>query len=199
MRKKILPPVLVILLILGGVLVGATSMNRDDEKNENIILNCDDCVPTDQLLTERGFFYIVELSWCMCGEVAYLDYYGCLVCYLSGLDMGELLQYMGNYVEVTGYLVDCPEGGCYVLDVESVTILPLCGDINGDTYVDMTIDIADAVYLINYLFRGGPEPVPELCVGDVNADGIVNVGDVVYLISYLFRGGAPPQDTCCES
>jgi hypothetical protein len=63
----------------------------------------------------------------------------------------------------------------------------LCGDLNGDT----VINSADVVYLINYLFKGGPAPDP-LWVGDVNCDGIINSADVVYLINYLFKGGPPP-------
>ena len=63
----------------------------------------------------------------------------------------------------------------------------VCGDCNGDGVVD----IADVVFLINYLFMSGPTPVP-LCAGDVNVDSVVNIADVVYLINYLFIGGPPP-------
>ncbi|MFH1335247.1 MAG: dockerin type I domain-containing protein [Candidatus Zixiibacteriota bacterium] len=48
------------------------------------------------------------------------------------------------------------------------------------------------VFLINYLFKGGPTPIP-LLAGDCNCDGNVDVGDVVYLINYLFKGGPPPS------
>ena len=63
----------------------------------------------------------------------------------------------------------------------------VCGDVNKDD----EIDIADVVYLINYLFIGGPAPNP-LWVGDVDGDGVLDVADVVYLINYLFIGGPPP-------
>jgi outer membrane protein assembly factor BamB len=63
------------------------------------------------------------------------------------------------------------------------------GDCNGDK----AINSSDIVYLINYLFIGGPTPVP-LAVGDVNCDGVVNSSDVVYLINYLFINGPTP---CC--
>jgi hypothetical protein len=61
------------------------------------------------------------------------------------------------------------------------------GDVNGDG----VINSADVVYLINYLFKGGPEPSP-LETGDVNCDGTINSADVVYLINYLFKGGPTP-------
>ncbi len=64
---------------------------------------------------------------------------------------------------------------------------PLCGNVNGDGVVN----IADVVYLINYLFIGGPPPDP-LSLADVNLDSVVNIADVVYLINYLFIGGPPP-------
>ena len=65
----------------------------------------------------------------------------------------------------------------------------LCGDADGDG----KIDIADAVYLLNYLFTGGPAP-DLLEAGDANCDGVVDIADVVYLINYLFIGGPPPCD-----
>jgi hypothetical protein len=63
----------------------------------------------------------------------------------------------------------------------------ICGDANGDG----VINSADVVYLINYLFKGGPAPNP-LWVGDANCDGTINSADVVYLINYLFKGGPSP-------
>lgn len=68
----------------------------------------------------------------------------------------------------------------------------MCGDANGDE----TINIADAVYIIDYVFRGGPPPDP-LCVGDANGDGSVNVADAVHLINYIFKGGPAPVEDCC--
>ena len=61
------------------------------------------------------------------------------------------------------------------------------GDANGDGI----IDVGDVVHLINYLFKGGPDPNP-LEAGDANCDQAVDVGDVVWLINYLFKSGDPP-------
>ena len=64
----------------------------------------------------------------------------------------------------------------------------LAGNANGDRKVD----IADVVYLINYLFINGPAPIPFIA-GDVNSDGGINVSDLIYLLNYLFiNGPAPP-------
>jgi hypothetical protein len=69
---------------------------------------------------------------------------------------------------------------------------PLCGDSNGDG----AIDVADVMFLINYLFTGTAAPNP-LCVGDATGDGIVDSGDVLYIINYLFTGTSGPVDDCC--
>jgi hypothetical protein len=65
----------------------------------------------------------------------------------------------------------------------------ICGDANNDE----TANITDAVYLITYIFGGGPAPDP-LESGDANCDDIVNVTDAVYLIQYIFDGGPDPCD-----
>lgn len=65
-----------------------------------------------------------------------------------------------------------------------------CGDANSDG----TANVTDAVYIIQYIFAGGPPPSPISC-GDANCDGIPNITDAVYLIQYIFAGGAPPCDT----
>jgi len=63
--------------------------------------------------------------------------------------------------------------------------------VTGDANGDGVIDLADVVYLVNYLYKGGDPPVP-VEAGDANCDGVVDLADVVYLINYLYRGGDPP-------
>lgn len=68
----------------------------------------------------------------------------------------------------------------------------VCGDANGDWQVN----VGDAVYVISYVFKGGPAPDP-VCAGDANGDSSTNVADAVYLINYVFKGGPPPPEGCC--
>ncbi len=63
----------------------------------------------------------------------------------------------------------------------------LRGDANGDGVVDL----GDAIYLLNYLYKGGPAPNPSW-TGDANSDGVVDLGDAIYLLNYLYKGGPPP-------
>ncbi len=67
----------------------------------------------------------------------------------------------------------------------------VCGDGNGDG----APNIGDAVFVIAYVFTGGPAPDP-LIAGDSNCDEACNVADAVYLINYVFKGGAAPCDGC---
>jgi len=66
----------------------------------------------------------------------------------------------------------------------------------GDADGNGTVDLGDILFLISYLYKGGPAPVP-MAVGNVNADCVVDLGDVLYLISYLYKGGPAPQPSCC--
>jgi hypothetical protein len=67
-----------------------------------------------------------------------------------------------------------------------------CDWVGGDADGSGAVDIDDVVYLINYIFGGGPEPVPELGAGDADCSGSIDIDDVVYLINYIFGGGPAP-------
>jgi Arylsulfotransferase (ASST)/Dockerin type I domain len=66
----------------------------------------------------------------------------------------------------------------------------ICGDAN----TDATVNVSDAVWIINYVFVGGDPPAP-LESGDSNCDGTCNVSDAVWIINYVFVGGNEPCDT----
>jgi hypothetical protein len=73
----------------------------------------------------------------------------------------------------------------------------ICGDVSDD----LLIDIDDVVYLIKWIFTGGPAPDP-LISADVHRPAsdcpnvIVDIDDVTHLVSYIFVGGAPPNCDC---
>ncbi len=69
------------------------------------------------------------------------------------------------------------------------------GTFYGDADADCHVDISDAVFLVDYIFNGGPAPSkPKLA--DVNGDCEINLADIVYLINYIFGGGAAPLEGC---
>ena len=76
----------------------------------------------------------------------------------------------------------------------------VCGDANGDTHTD----IGDAVYILRWLFSGGPAPTcPRLACADFNADGSIDIGDPIGLLGWLFLGSTGPEPLCggleCEA
>ena len=67
----------------------------------------------------------------------------------------------------------------------------LCGDADGSG----DVGISDVVFLVNYIFLGGPFPDPN-SQADVDCTGIISVSDVVHLINAIFEGGPAPCNSC---
>jgi len=87
------------------------------------------------------------------------------------------------HTEVEYAVVMCPADTCPV-------------ENTGDVNVDGVITSADIIYLVGYVFKGGPPPKPCAAAGDVNCDGVVTSADIIYLVGYVFKGGPPPCDVC---
>jgi hypothetical protein len=98
---------------------------------------------------------------------------------------------------VTFYLF--PGGDSYLSDPEGALVpfryhsgeLSVTWSVPGDASNDSLADIADIVFLLNYLFKDGPGP----CVweaADADGDGTIDIQDAVYMLNYLFKGGPPP-------
>jgi hypothetical protein len=81
---------------------------------------------------------------------------------------------------------DCPAICFPVVEKDFV-----CGDANGDG----AVNVADLVWIINYVFTGGPPSDPDLAA-DASCNGRVNIGDAGYLMDYIFLGGDQPCANC---
>jgi hypothetical protein len=70
------------------------------------------------------------------------------------------------------------------------------GDVadKGDGYTDGVCNITDITYMISYVLKSGPAPVPFDDQGDVNCDGNADITDIVYLIDYVLKSGPYPID-----
>ena len=91
---------------------------------------------------------------------------------------------------------------------------------NGDMNDDGSRNLTDVIYMLNYLYLGGPEPAS--CAvrnanqdqqgetatedglttktnGDLDADGTVGITDVILFFHWLFSGGAEPSLLLCDS
>ncbi|MEM7260542.1 MAG: S8 family serine peptidase [Planctomycetota bacterium] len=62
--------------------------------------------------------------------------------------------------------------------------------IRGDVNSDNSLDIADPIAALEYLFSGGT--VPCLDAVDANDDGSADIGDPIYSLEHLFSGGPQP-------
>lgn len=70
--------------------------------------------------------------------------------------------------------------------------LDIAGNIDGD--VGDVIDISDLVYMVDYMFSGGPAPLcwEEAELSSPFGDEALSIADLVYLVDYMFTGGPPP-------
>jgi hypothetical protein len=73
-------------------------------------------------------------------------------------------------------------------ELRVVEIVCICGDASNDG----AVNISDGVFLVNYIFNGGPAPVYPECA-DVDNSTTINISDVVYLINYIFKQGPEPN------
>jgi len=73
----------------------------------------------------------------------------------------------------------------------TVVIAPAytCGDLDNNGEIG---DIADLVWLVDYMFTEGPPPV-FLQSADFDRDGEITVADLVFLVDFMFSGGPPPE------
>jgi len=64
-------------------------------------------------------------------------------------------------------------------------------EMAGDANNDRQVNVGDAVFLINWIFKGGEDPY-NMLEADANCSGQADVGDAVYLINYVFKSGPEP-------
>jgi len=103
----------------------------------------------------------------------------------------------GNYVSDIIISSNDPDNSTATINAELMVLEKvnwICGDVNDD----LSVNVSDAVFIINYVFiTGSPAPDP-LESGDVNCDDTVNVSDAVFLINYIFIDGSPEPCEACK-
>jgi mono/diheme cytochrome c family protein len=73
------------------------------------------------------------------------------------------------------------------LSERSAAADPVRGDANGDS----AVNIADASFILGFLFLGTRAPACEP-IADGNGDTAVNIADASFILGFLFIGGAEP-------
>jgi len=61
----------------------------------------------------------------------------------------------------------------------------------GDVDCDRTLSLGDAIYLANYLLKGGASPYHQDS-GDCDCDGFIKLSDVILLANHLLKSGPAP-------
>jgi len=162
---------------------------------------------SDTLGNHIGFYYFGERIEFKRGYLTKSSQSGDSVRIEYSFDAGRTWNTVASSTPNDGYYLwspvpDTPSDSC-LIRICSTAENPLCAVSEslftirfryGDVNDDKEIGLSDVVYLINYLLRSGPPPIPDLQTGDMNCDNNVDLIDAVYLINYLFRGGPAPGD-----
>ncbi len=83
-----------------------------------------------------------------------------------------------------------PQGYCPLFMPGEFPVLKYWpGDV---TFDGELVDVADIVFLLNFIYKNGPYPSHPVSA-DVNGpDRLIDIEDVVYLINYLYKHGSNP-------
>lgn len=145
----------------------------------------------------------------------------------SDLEKGLFVWHLGDVVddcngnqvddtlEITlGIKQDCNQNGipddCDILgglqDNDGNGVPDLCECllpfIRGDANDDDSVNLADVILILDYVFASGAAPLPVIDSGDSNNDNSIDISDAVLLLGYLFGANGPPPppypDRGCE-
>lgn len=97
-------------------------------------------------------------------------------------------------VDSTGwhnYYFEFSDGAETVSTVLDSVYVAVVSYVAGDADGSGGVDIDDIVYLVSYIFSGGPVPDP-MEAGDADCSGGVDIDDAVFLINFIFSSGPPP-------
>lgn len=109
-----------------------------------------------------------------------------------GDDFGSSLAFDGETLLV-GAPLDDSGAGTDSGSVRVVEVTPTLPFRRGDANRDGVVDIADPIWIHNFLFPGlGAATLPCELAADANDDEIVDLADVMRILEWLFTLGAPP-------
>jgi len=152
-------------------------------------------IEIDELTGDTTWHYrLFDIIWSGSPKVTINGYAEIATVRFEILDHGASYLYYDTTIikdDMDNIVVDQRKGGL-------IYVCPLPPEFTfaGDADASDQINVADLVYLVNYLFKGGPEPIPIFLSGDSDCDLMLNVADLVYLVNYLFKGGPPPCNHC---
>ncbi|MDH3891670.1 MAG: PKD domain-containing protein [candidate division Zixibacteria bacterium] len=100
-----------------------------------------------------------------------------------------------NPVTITSYggyaaLFTTSRGSVTPMQVAGALVVCIPGDINND---GLGPDISDLVYMVDYMFNGGPPPEVPATADVDGSGGLIDIADLVYLVDFMFTGGPAPE------
>ena len=86
------------------------------------------------------------------------------------------------------------------LSLASLTGDDVDEDLDGRTGFNVgafaELPLADIIWLVNYVFKGGAWPQPRVESGDVNGDCSISASDIIVTVNYVFKSGQPLVEGC---
>ena len=92
---------------------------------------------------------------------------------------------------VDGGLESVVEVGFDAFEITGVYPTSQAGDVDESG----SVTASDIIFLVNFVFKGGPAPA-DPSTGDVNASCTITAADVIYLVNYVFKAGPDPLVGC---
>ena len=131
----------------------------------------------------------------------YLDREG-LAVRVCGADAEFNLRADGETIDVTAPA--CENTGCVPVVISTVRGSDEAADgfcyntpktaavfLRGDADSDLSIELTDAIFVLNYLFTSGREPGC-MDAADIDNNSAIDLSDAIYVLNYLFIGGRVP-------
>ncbi|MFP6632362.1 MAG: hypothetical protein VCD16_06980 [Planctomycetota bacterium] len=121
---------------------------------------------------------------------------------VCGADAEFSLRADGETIDVTAPA--CENAGCVPVVISTVrgsdeaedgfcynTPKPVAVFLRGDADSDLSIELTDAIFVLNYLFISGRTPGC-MDAADIDNNSAIDLSDAIYVLNYLFIGGRVP-------
>lgn len=126
-----------------------------------------------------------------------LSHAGVVVAAEGSLEMSIPRSSLGGYSNELPNLQVIVDSGYYDVSCVNDVRLGSCPIVfPGDVTGDLNLTPADIVYLVNYVLKAGPTPLPCAAAGDLNCNVMVSTSDIIYLVNKIFKAGPAPCDVC---
>ena len=169
-----------------GITIVTAPLSGDDLHLATAVIRCGPTpLPTDTPIVFRDAVHSVPGSPLVLSNTVTVD--SSSVRKEHGLELESGSFRCTGEAEICDDLIDNDDDGL----VDGADPDCVQGFRRGDANVDGKTDIADPIFLLNFLFGGGQETTCREGT-DTNDDARVDIADTIFLLNYLFGGGPVP-------